>query len=251
MNEDEWLAGPDLIWMLHYLEQTDRHRKDEYSRRLRLFACACCRRVWELLRWNVAMRCVELAEAYAEGEATREKLLVAHGSAEFNGLAAQERGLAEGGSQLSRRTLDAIGAARFLTSDYYFKTSGATIVAQDTSKDPTADYFPTPKDMGSAGVPPDAAEMAKQQELLKDIFGNPFRPRFVGEWLNSSVLAIASGVYQERALPSGHLDTDRLAVLSDALEEAGCSDSDILEHLRSPGPHVRGCWALDLILGKS
>ena len=49
----------------------------------------------------------------------------------------------------------------------------------------------------------------------------------------------------------GTLDRARLAVLSDALEEVGCTDTALLSHLRSPGPHVRGCWALDLVLGKS
>ena len=51
-------------------------------------------------------------------------------------------------------------------------------------------------------------------------------------------------------LPSGHQAAARLAVLADTLEEAGCSDSDLLGHLRGPGPHVRGCWVVDLVLGK-
>jgi hypothetical protein len=49
-------------------------------------------------------------------------------------------------------------------------------------------------------------------------------------------------------MPVGHLHADRLAVLADALEDAGCTDAEVTEHLRSPGPHVRGCWALDLVL---
>ncbi len=65
-----------------------------------------------------------------------------------------------------------------------------------------------------------------------------------------AVAALAMPAYDERLLTSGHLDPARLAVLSDALEEAGCTDADILTHLRSPGHHVRGCWALDLVLGK-
>jgi hypothetical protein len=51
-------------------------------------------------------------------------------------------------------------------------------------------------------------------------------------------------------MPSGHLDPARLAVLADALEDAGCADADLLGHLRGPGPHIRGCWAVDLLLGK-
>ena len=61
---------------------------------------------------------------------------------------------------------------------------------------------------------------------------------------------LARAAYEERILPSGHLDPARLAILTDALEEAGRTDEAILSHLRFPGPHVRGCWALDLILGK-
>jgi hypothetical protein len=63
------------------------------------------------------------------------------------------------------------------------------------------------------------------------------------------VVALAQAAYDHRTLPSG-LDRTTLAVLADALEEAGCTDPDLLIHLRGPGPHVRGCWALDLLLGK-
>ena len=66
--------------------------------------------------------------------------------------------------------------------------------------------------------------------------------------MNIGVLATAA--YEERILPAGTLDSDRLAVLADALEDAGCDNEDILSHLRGPGPHVRGCWVVDLLLGK-
>ena len=64
------------------------------------------------------------------------------------------------------------------------------------------------------------------------------------------MVALARAAYDQRELPSGALDTTRLAVLADALEEAGCDQADLLTHLRGPGPHVRGCWVVDLILGK-
>jgi hypothetical protein len=57
-------------------------------------------------------------------------------------------------------------------------------------------------------------------------------------------------IYDARDLPSGHLDAHRLAVLADALTDAGCTDQNILAHCRGPGPHVRGCWVIDLLLGK-
>jgi hypothetical protein len=65
------------------------------------------------------------------------------------------------------------------------------------------------------------------------------------------VARLAQAAYDERHMPEGTLDTSRLAVLADALEEAGCSVADILNHLRGPGPHVRGCWLVYLCLGKS
>ena len=57
-------------------------------------------------------------------------------------------------------------------------------------------------------------------------------------------------VLEGRALPSGTLEPERLALLADALEDAGCDSAEVLGHLRGPGPHVRGCWALDLCLGR-
>ena len=72
----------------------------------------------------------------------------------------------------------------------------------------------------------------------------------VHSYRTPTVNSLVEAAYQERDLPSGHLDPARLAVLSDALEDAGCTDAAILDHLRGPGPHVRGCWALDLLLAK-
>ena len=65
-----------------------------------------------------------------------------------------------------------------------------------------------------------------------------------------AVKKLAEAVYDDRDLPSGHLDAGRLAVLADMLEEAGCADAGILGHLRGPGPHVRGCWVVDLLTGR-
>jgi len=88
-----------------------------------------------------------------------------------------------------------------------------------------------------------------QSRLLRDLFGPQlFRPvRLNASWLawnDGTVLKLAQGIYDERAF-------DRLAILADALEEAGCNNKDILSHLRCAGPHIRGCWPVDLILGKS
>jgi hypothetical protein len=83
------------------------------------------------------------------------------------------------------------------------------------------------------------------RQVMHDIFGLLlFRPIAVEPaWLTTTVLGMATWVYEEKAF-------DRLPILADALEDADCDNTDILNHLRGPGPHVRGCWPLDLLLGK-
>jgi hypothetical protein len=82
------------------------------------------------------------------------------------------------------------------------------------------------------------------RKLLHDIFGNPFRPvAFADSWRSETVTSLASAIYAERAF-------DRMPILADALEEAGCDQPDILAHCRGPGTHVRGCWVVDGVLGK-
>ena len=81
-------------------------------------------------------------------------------------------------------------------------------------------------------------------KLIRDIFGNPFRPIVANPaWLTPTAVAIATAIYADRAF-------DRMPILADALEEAGCTNADVLLHCRSGGPHVRGCWVVDLLLGK-
>jgi hypothetical protein len=95
------------------------------------------------------------------------------------------------------------------------------------------------------------AERRAQADLLRDLFANPFRapPDLAPALLTPEVLVQARAAYDDRLLPSGHLDPARLAALADALEEAGCTDAGLLGHLRGEGrPHVRGCWAVDLVL---
>jgi hypothetical protein len=90
--------------------------------------------------------------------------------------------------------------------------------------------------------------------VLRDIFGNAFRPVALDPawltWNDGAAVSLAQAVYDDRELPSGHLDVTRLAVLADMLEEAGATDAELLGHLRSIRPHVKGCWAVDLLLGR-
>ena len=89
------------------------------------------------------------------------------------------------------------------------------------------------------------AHHPRASHLARDIFGNPFRPAALDpSWLTSTVVTLARGIYEERAF-------DRMPILADALQDAGCDNEDVLNHCRGPGPHVRGCWVVDLVLGKT
>ncbi len=96
----------------------------------------------------------------------------------------------------------------------------------------------------AAGDPETNPENQPQVMLIREIFGNPFRPVAADRaWLSPTVVALAAAIYHQRAF-------DRMPVLADALEEAGCANADVLLHCRQPGEHVRGCWVVDVVLGK-
>jgi hypothetical protein len=81
-------------------------------------------------------------------------------------------------------------------------------------------------------------------DIIRDIFGNPFRPvTFDPDWRTSTAVALAQQMYDSR-------DFSAMPILADALQDAGCENAEILNHCRGPGPHVRGCWVVDLVLGK-
>jgi len=111
------------------------------------------------------------------------------------------------------------------------------------------------RERGKAVRAESRAAKARQADLLRDLFGpalfhTPAVAPAVLAWSGGLVQRLAEVAYEERSLPSGHLDGHRLAVLADALIDAGCDDAGLLEHLRGPGPHTRGCWPLDLLLAK-
>jgi hypothetical protein len=179
-----------------------------------LFSVACCRRVWDRLD-EESQKAVLVAERYADGQASEEERNGAHISVWVVSLT-------------SFPIINASAAAKF-TSDKDLSAKRAAHHAREASSWST--------------------EKAEQTHLLRDILGPlPFRPVIVDpSWLNwngGTVVRLAQSIYDDRAI-------DRLPVLGDALEEAGCQDPDILAHCRSGGDHIRGCWPVDLILGKS
>ncbi len=102
-----------------------------------------------------------------------------------------------------------------------------------------------PNDDGGVSAARLVAEQTMQCGILREILGNPFRPVVADPaWLTPTVQSIAAALYADRSF-------DRLPIFADALEEAGCTNTDVLLHCRKPGEHVRGCWVVDLVLGKT
>jgi hypothetical protein len=233
MTEVEWLACDDPYRMLDFLPSKASGRK------LRLFACGCCRqRVWHLLPEQRSRDAVETAERYAEGEVDRNLLRTAWAAARE----AAETAPPASGSMESQEVPRMAAAAAVLAAHRSRRCARAT-----AGRVFSAVYYGD----GLYNETRRAAERAAHLALVRCVFGNPFRPvPLHRSWLTPTVTNLAAVAYEERALPSGQLDPARLAVLADALEEAGCSDADLLAHLRGPGPHVRGCHAVDAVLGK-
>jgi hypothetical protein len=243
MDEAEWLACTDAEKILAFLPGKVSDRK------LRLYAVACCRRIWGLMTDERCRRAVEVAEGNADGVAGPEALesarMTAKAAWEVGRVAwAAARAAGEPAQEATALTLGAVAEAAEAAADE--KASEAAGLAANQAAWATQ--------WAAASESPDAwvmkAEGRPQSALLRDIFGNPFRPVTPDPACRTpTVISLATAAYEERDLPSGHLNTIRLAVLADALEEVG-ADHDLMAHLRAPGPHVRGCWAVDLVLAK-
>jgi hypothetical protein len=230
MTEAEWLACTDLKTMLEFL------RGRTSDRKLRLFACACCRRAWAGIGSAEGRMAVETAERYAEGLAGEHELLEAHALAST--VAQGEPDPDDGLIPVDAGIAAAAAAAARTPEEYKAATLALNAVAR------TEDRLTATPGERLAEID---AEYDAQVALLQEIVGNPFRSLFIDpailRWKDGAALKLAQRIYDDRAF-------DRLPVLADALEEAGCDNADILAHCRQPGDHVRGCWAVDLILGK-
>jgi hypothetical protein len=246
MTEAEWMACTDPRPMLEFLQGKASERK------LRLFAVACWRRVWLLIGDERARIAVEVAERYADDLATDAEREAARRACARTLVFWQDkpvqcwRPMQMDRPRIAQRVFIDCIAAKWETAS--FARVGAIVVdgaGQMAACPPGQDYDPVKWQV----------ESQEQCKLLRDIFGNPFRPvtldPAVLAWNDSTVVRLAQAAYDERQMPEGLFDNSRLAVLADALEEAGCQDLDILSHCRSGGEDIRGCWVIDLLLGKS
>jgi hypothetical protein len=240
MTEAEWLACTDPWPMLQFLMVHKRSR-----RKYRLFGCACCRRIWHFLTHENSRRSIEFTEGWADGLVSDDEVYRACDAAydaeyshEDLGLpapSAQHRSAAMAATCISRDISevecedaadDAAGyAAEAVAGGMEFRPGGGLT---ECGADHKALY---------------AIECAEQCRLLRCIFGNPFQVISPDpSWGTPNAVILTRTMYETR-------DFTAMPLLADLLEETGCP-KEVSAHCRGPGPHARGCWVVDLLLGR-
>jgi hypothetical protein len=213
--EAEWLAceKPEVVLAASAGAVSDRKR--------RLAVCACFRRcdVVGSAWWLAALEeGVALAEGLDDNATTRERRCAL-------------------GTELGHWMRYSSWRIPPWVYLIYRTTLGGSCSLEETVK-AVAAYSRSARERDSA------VERLAQATLLRDIFGNPFRPvAFSPQWRTDTAVALARQLYESR-------DFGAMPILADALQDAGCDSADVLGHCRGEGPHVRGCWVVDLVLGK-
>jgi hypothetical protein len=201
------------------------------DRKLILFAAACCRHIWHLLNDERCRAAVEMAERFADGRANVKELSTAR------------RGTIAAEFVVGPAARAAYWTAHFRPTETVSNVHNAAAEAETraATRAVTSGWAEEWNAVYAAATQAQAA-------LLRDIVGNPFHPVAIDPawvaWSRSTVRRIAAEIYEEDRFAE-------LPVLADALEDAGCDDLHLLTHCRSDEMHVRGCWAIDLLLGRT
>jgi hypothetical protein len=213
-------AGPLHVSLTGFVSEAhmpERYPEGVSERKIGLFALACCRRIWPHFRDQRCRHAVEVAERYLEGQATREEMSAAYEAVRPLATCYDDDGPACAAAHLADVPWGKAGAQEVAEAAAWYAPSVATAFDE---------------------------EMLAQAALLREVFGNPFREIvFDPAWRTPQVKALAEHIYQSQEFA-------RLPELAELLEHAGCRQARLLEHCGRPGGHVRGCWALDLVLDK-
>jgi hypothetical protein len=232
VNEKQWLNATSPRAGLDYLcsAEVAANRRKAGRRKLRLFVCACARRIWNLIPAGPHREAIELGERLCEGEDAKKRIASLRNH--------------DGQGSLAHRHAAHAGMACVDTNIWYAAVAGSFAAAMAAGWAQVEAEGGENMQTYDQGV---VAEERAQVALLREIVGNPFRPLAVDPswraWNEGTMVQLAHGIYADRAF-------DRLPILADALEEAGCHNTAIFDHCRQPGEHVRGCWVVDAVLAK-
>jgi len=244
MTERQWLRTTCRLDNL--IEHLQEHCSPSL-RKQELLCVVYCRRIWRLITDERSRTGVEEVEALADNTHRRLGAL----NLRLPGDAAFEASRGNGTNWHAATAVECLVDESYhdnepyeidMIADHVLAAIWADMVGDPNLPDRE---FRAVCDPGAGKRTPAilAREMAVQGHLLRDVFGNPFRPVSADpSWLTSTVVDLAQGIYQERAF-------DRMPILADALMDAGCNNEEVLHHCRSEDPHVRGCWLIDSLLG--
>jgi hypothetical protein len=236
LSESEWLASTsarDLsghLIMIGGLRSREGDRAGE--RKLRLFGVACCKHIHHWSKLPLISDTINATEKFADDDISADELHDLQQAVEVVGYPPREGSLP---------------SAAFDSLPLRLARAASLIARFDDSWPYVNDLWEVLHQIGVYN-PETTEELANANAtatLLRDIFGNPFRPVLLDRsWLTSDVVTLARGIYDERAF-------DRMPILADALQDAGCTSDEILNHCRDTNAmHVRGCWVVDLLLCK-
>jgi hypothetical protein len=222
MTEKEWLATGEPYDITH-------HKACRNDRKRRLMVCACVRRGLAVLADKRFAAAVTAAEEFADGAVRWSDLVSARKAVRK----AQEELEESGGREHELDVAKAVFALTEKEFMYYKMALESMRFSQGCRNRSKWDSLTD-------------RESKVQARIGRDIFGNPFRPvAFDPDWRTSTAVALAKQMYDSR-------DFSEMPILADALQDAGCENDDVLTHCRDArGVHVRGCWVVDLVLGKS
>lgn len=233
MTEAEWLACEEPETLVAFL------RTRASPRKARLLAAALCRHVLPLVGAECGRRAVAVAEHHADGLATLESMLAASEQVADAYVALPNPGPVNTDPPLAFKAESvALQATRFLTrdaDDYLEACCRCTHLA--------ALRWVLLRAGSGEAVAPYTTLVRWQRSLIYEVAGSPFRPVDTDLWRTSTVVALAEGIYRGGAF-------DRLPILADALQDAGCENEVVLAHCRGDGTHVKGCWVIDLLTGR-
>ena len=215
MTEEEWLALENPLHMLRLLGAPMSKRK------LRLFCCALCRTVWDNISNEQCRTAIDIAERFADDRSTRAEL---HAS-----WVAVDR------AQISHLRAPRPGWQRAVLAAVAPESSPETVLAKRWLRGWSNE---------ADGSPSQNRLWERDRLILLDLTGPQFRAvTFDPAWRTDTAVLLARQMYESR-------DFGAMPILADALQDAGCDSDDVLNHCRGPGPHVRGCWVVDMALGK-
>jgi hypothetical protein len=218
MTEAKWLKCREPSPMFDFIESS------ASIRRCRLLACALCRRIWDQLTDYRSQRVVQIVEGVVDGLVNELQIPTAWDDARA-AAGPQSIGGMTGIGDIVPPNSEARSAAAYTATTMPQGLLTVLVSSARASENPKT-------------------ELMEQCKLFRDIFGNPFRPvSFDSNWRTTTAIQLARQMYDSR-------DFSAMPILADALQDAGCDNADILDHCRGPGPHVRGCWVMDLVMGK-